>query len=293
MSLLSPTVVLTSLANGVMLGGLYALVALGLTLIFGVLKIINFAHGSLMMLSMYATFWLATALGVDPYLSLLATVPAGFVLGYAIQRGLIAAVLDAPEHNQLLMTLGLALVLDNLALAVFKADPRTLLVAYSQTTVPVGPLRLNLPRLLAFGGAVVVTGLVAVFLRKTELGRALRAAAEERDGAALVGIPVARVYAVAFGIGSACVAAAGTMAVPFFYVAPDVGNTFVITAFVVVVLGGLGSFTGALLGGLVVGVVESLGGLLVHGSLAQIGIFGLFIVILLVKPSGLLGARHA
>ncbi len=290
---MSAEVVLSSLANGVMLGGLYALIALGLTLIFGVMKVINFAHGSLMMLAMYATFWLATVLRLDPYLSLLLTVPAGFALGYAVQRVVIAPVLRDAEHNQLLMTLGLALFLDNLALVVFKADPRTLLTTYSQSTVALGALRLNLPRLLAFGGALLITALLALFLRTTDLGRALRAAAEERDGAALVGIPVRRVYAIAFGLGSACVAAAGTMAVPFFYVSPEVGNTFVITAFVVVVLGGLGSFTGALLGGLLVGVVESLGGLFVHGSLAQIGIFLLFILVLLVRPAGLLGARHA
>ncbi len=289
---MNPEILLASLANGVMLGGLYALIALGLTLIFGVMRIINFAHGSLMVLAMYATFWLATTFGLDPYLSLLLTVPGAFALGYGVQRAVITPVLSAPEHNQLLMTLGLALFLDNLVLVVFKADPRTLLVAYSQTTVPLGPLRLNLPRLLAFAGAVVVAALLGLFLRATDLGRALRAAAEERDGAALVGIPVPRVYAIAFGLGSACVAAAGTMAVPFFYVAPEVGNTFVITAFVVVVLGGLGSFAGALLGGVLVGVVESLGGLFLHGSLAQIGIFVLFILVLLVRPSGLLGASH-
>lgn len=156
-----------------------------------------------------------------------------------------------------------------------------------------GPLRLNLPRLLAFAGALAVTAALALFLKVTVLGRAVRAAAEERDGAALVGIPVRRVYALAFGLGSACVAAAGTLAVPFFYVSPEVGNTFVITAFVVVVLGGLGSFPGALLGGLAVGVVESLGGLFLHGSLAQIGVFLLFILVLLVRPTGLLGTAHA
>jgi branched-chain amino acid transport system permease protein len=286
-------IVLTSLANGVMLGGLYALVALGLTLIFGVMRIINFAHGSLMMLAMYATFWLATRAGLDPYLALAVTVPAGFAAGWGLQRLAIAPVLAAPEHSQLLMTLGLALFLDNLALALFTADPRTLLTPYSAATVPLGPLRLNLPRLLAFAGALAITGALALFLRLTVLGKALRAAAEERDGAALVGIPVRRVYALAFGLGSACVAAAGTLALPFFYVSPEVGNTFVITAFVVVVLGGLGSFPGALLGGLAVGVVESLGGLVLHGSLAQIGVFLLFILVLLVRPTGILGRAHA
>ena len=289
---MSSEVVLSSLVNGILLGGLYALVALGLTLIFGVMKVINFAHGSLMMLAMYATFSLASRFGIDPYLSLVLTVPAGFALGYLVQRAVIAPVLGGAEHNQLLMTLGLALFLDNLALATFTADPRTLLVAYSQHTVPLGPLRLNVPRVLAFAGAIAITAALAVFLKKTDLGKALRAAAEEREGAALVGIPVGRVHAVAFGLGSACVAAAGTMAVPFFYVSPDVGNTFVITAFVVVVLGGLGSFPGALLGGFLVGVVESLGGLFLHGSLAQIGIFALFILVLLVRPTGLLGARQ-
>ena len=289
---MSSEVVLSSLVNGILLGWLYALVALGLTLIFGVMKVINFAHGSLMMLAMYATFSLASRFGVDPYVSLLLTVPAGFGLGYAIERSVIAPVLGAAEHNQLLMTLGLALFLDNFALVLFKADPRTLLVSYSQQTIPLGPLRLNLPRVLAFAGALAITAALALFLKKTDLGKALRAAAEEREGAALVGIPVPRVHAVAFGLGTACVAAAGTMAVPFFYVSPEVGNTFVITAFVVVVLGGLGSFPGALLGGLLVGVVESLGGLFLHGSLAQIGIFALFILVLLVRPTGLLGARQ-
>lgn len=290
---MSGAVVLSSLANGVMLGGLYALVALGLTLIFGVMKIINFAHGALMMWAMYASFWLAKLGGVDPYLSLAVTLPLGFAVGYAIQRAVITPVLEAPEHNQLLMTLGLALFLENLALLTFKADPRTLLVSYSQASVSLGPILLSLPRLLAFAGALAVTLLLFLFLKFTDLGKALRAAAEERDGAALVGIPVQRVYAVAFGIGTACVAAAGAMAVPFFYVSPEVGNTLVITAFVVVVLGGMGSFAGALAGGLLVGVVESLGGLFVHGSLAQIGIFALFILVLLFKPSGLLGAPSA
>jgi branched-chain amino acid transport system permease protein len=289
---MSLDIVLSSLANGVMLGGLYALIALGLTLIFGVMRVINFAHGSFMMLAMYATFWLASGgAGIDPYVSLAFTVPAGFVLGYVIERAVIARAAGGAEHSQLLMTLGLALLLDNLALVLFTGDPRTLQVAYSGATVALGPVRLNLPRLLAFGGAVLITTLLAVFLKVTLLGKALRAAAEERDGAALVGIPVRRAHAVAFGIGVACVAGAGTMAVPFFYVSPDVGNTFVITAFVVVVLGGLGSFAGALLGGVLVGIVESLGGLFLHGSLAQIGIFALFIVVLLVRPSGLLGAR--
>ncbi len=290
---MSAVAVLSSLANGIMQGGLYALVALGLTLIFGVMKIINFAHGALMMWSMYASFWLARGLGVDPYLSLLLTLPAGFALGWVIQRVVIAPVLEAPEHNQLLMTLGLALFLENLALLAFKADPRTLIVAYSQATVPLGPVLLNLPRLLAFAGALGATAALLLFLKHTDLGKALRAAAEERDGAALVGIPVGKVYAVAFGIGTACVTVAGAMAVPFFYVSPEVGNGFVITAFVVVVLGGMGSFAGALVGGLLVGVVESLGGLFLHGSLAQIGIFALFILVLLVRPTGLLGGPHA
>lgn len=290
---MDPVTVLSSLANGLMQGGLYALVALGLTLIFGVMRIINFAHGALMMWAMYASFWLAVLLGIDPYLSLLVILPAGFAVGWAIQRVVITPVLEAPVHNQLLMTLGLALFLENLALLAFKADPRTLIVAYSQATVALGPVILNLPRLLAFAGALLATAALLLFLRHTDLGKALRAAAEERDGAALVGIPVGKVYAVAFGIGTACVTAAGTMAVPFFYVSPEVGNTFVIIAFVVVVLGGMGSFAGAFVGGLLIGVVESLGGLFVHGSLAQLGIFALFILVLLVKPNGLLGGSHA
>jgi branched-chain amino acid transport system permease protein len=277
--------------SGLLIGGVYALVALGLTLIFGVMRIINFAHGTLMMLGMYATFYLHTRVGIDPYLSVFLVGPAFFLAGVALERGLIEPNLGAPESNQLLLTLGIALFLENAALALFSPDYRSIRLPWASRAFLLGEVVVNLPRLIAFACSIVLAIALWLFLRHTDVGKAIRAAAEEREGALLVGIDIRRLYGVAFGLGSAVVAVAGSLVTPFLYVAPDVGDVFNILAFVIVVLGGMGSFVGALLGGLLVGLTESLGAAVLPGSLKQLPIFVLFVLILLFRPTGLFGRR--
>jgi branched-chain amino acid transport system permease protein len=280
---------LQSIVNGILMGGVYGLVAIGLSLIFGVMKIINFAHGSLMMLGMFTTYWLYVLLGLDPYLSLLLSIPCLFVVGLLIERFLIAQVLDAPAHNQLLLTLGISLFIENFALLLWTPNFRTLEVTYLRKAAMVGSVMISLPKLVAFIFAIILTILLYCFLKGTDMGKAIRAASEEREGALTVGINLRRIYYVAFGIGAACVGAAGTLTAPFFYVNPHVGGIFVITAFVVVVLGGMGNFIGALVGGLIIGLAESVGAAFVPGQLKQFIIYFIFILVLLFKPEGLFG----
>ena len=284
-------IVFASVLNGVTTGAVYALIALGLTLIYGVLHIINFAHGAALMVALYAVYLLKTQFGIDPYLALPIVVPGMFVLGYALQRGIINRAGHGKDENILLVTLGLAIVLENAALLVFKSDTRTIETAYTLTTVAIGPAMIALPKLVAFGGALAASALLLLILTRTDLGRAIRAVAKEKHGAKLMGIDVDHVYAMCFGIGLACLGAAACFLLPTYYVNPQVGAGFVTVAFTIVVLGGMGSFVGALVGGLLIGVVESLGGLYLGESLGQIGIFAVFIAVLLFRPQGLFGAR--
>jgi branched-chain amino acid transport system permease protein len=277
--------------NGLTTGAVYALVALGLTLIYGVLHIINFAHGAALMMALYGVYFLKASFGLDPYLALPIMVPVMFVAGYALQRGIINRASHGKDENILLVTLGLSIVLENLALLAFKSDTRTIDTSYSLTTVAIGPAMIAITKLVAFAGALVASGLLLWVVRGTDLGRAIRAVAREKQGARLVGIDVDHVYAMSFGIGLACLGAAACFLLPAYYVNPLVGNGFVLVAFTIVVLGGMGSFAGALAGGLLIGVVESLGGLWFGESLGQIGIFLLFIAVLLFRPQGLFGAK--
>ena len=283
---------LQAVVSGLLLGGVYGLVASGLTLIFGVLRIINFAHGAVMMLAMYASYWLWVGAGLDPYLSVLVTAPVFFALGMAIERLVIEPNRDAAEHNQLLLTLGLALFVENLALVLWQGDFRTLRVPYANASFVIGEALVEVSRLVAAAGAVAIALALLAFLRRTDTGKAIRALAEEREGAMLVGIDVGKIRAVAFGIGCACAAVAGALITPFFYIAPDVGESFNIMAFVVVVLGGMGNFMGALLGGLLVGLAESLGAALLPGSLKQLVVFAIFVLVLLFRPQGLFGGAR-
>ncbi len=289
--MLSFDVLFPSVLNGLTTGAVYALVALGLTLIYGVLHIVNFAHGASLMVALYGVYLLKVHVGIDPYLALPIMVPAMFGLGYALQRGVINRASHGKDENILLVTLGLSIVLENLALMAFKSDTRTIETAYTLSVVPIGPAMIALPKLVAFGGALAASAVLLWIVTRTDLGRAIRAVAKEKQGAKLMGIDVDHVYAMSFGIGLACLGAAACFLLPAYYVNPQVGGGFVLVAFTIVVLGGMGSFAGALVGGLLIGVVESLGGLFLGESLGQIGIFAIFIAVLLFRPQGLFGAR--
>ena len=280
-----------SLLNGLTTGAVYALVALGLTLIYGVLHIINFAHGAALMLAMYGVYLLRSRLGWDPYLSLPVMVAAMFAFGYALQRLIINRASHGKDENILLVTLGLAIVMENLALLTFSADTRSIDTAYTLSTVAIGPAMIALPKLIAFGGALAVAAVLLWIVRGTQLGRAIRAVAQEKQGAKLMGIDVEHAYAMSYGIGLACLGAAASFLLPAYYVNPQVGSGFVLVAFTIVVLGGMGSFSGALIGGLLIGVVESIGGLFLGDSLGQVGIYLIFIAVLLFRPRGLFGDR--
>ena len=289
--MLESGILFSAVLNGLTTGAVYALVALGLTLIYGVLHIINFAHGASLMLALYAVWLLKDKFGIDPYLALVGVVPGMFAFGYALQRIVINRASHGKDENILLVTLGIAIVMENLALLLFKSDTRTIDTAYTLTTVPIGPAMIALPKLIAFAGALAVSALMLLLMKRTDLGRAIRAVAGEKQGARLMGIDVDHVYAMSFGIGLACLGAAACFLLPAYYVNPQVGSGFVLVAFTIVVLGGMGSFAGALVGGLLVGVVESVGGLYFGESLGQVGIFAIFIGVLLLRPQGLFGAK--
>jgi branched-chain amino acid transport system permease protein len=289
--MLSPVILIPAILNGLMTGAVYALVALGLTLIYGVLHIINFAHGALLTAAMFAAFFANRWLGLDPYVAAIFLTPLFFALGYALQRFVIGPAAHGEDRNILLVTLGLAVVIENALLYCFRADTRTIDVPYGFDTVQLGPAFLAVPRVVAFVAVIAVTLALWLIMRFSDTGKAIRAVAKEKLGAELAGIDVAHVYAVTFGLGTACLAVAACLLMPSYYVNPSAGNAFVLIAFTIVVLGGMGSVAGALVGGLFVGVVESLSGLWLGESLGQIGIFVMFILVLLFRPSGLFGER--
>ena len=289
--MLDSAILFPSFVNGLTTGAIYALIALGLTLIYGVLHIINFAHGAALMMAMYGVYFLFTKFGIDPYWALPIMVPVMFAAGYLVYRFVIGRASHGKDENILLVTLGLSIALENLALVLFKADTRTIDTAYTLTTLNVFGVNLALTKLVSFFGALALTGALLLIVGKTSLGRAIRACAKERHGAKVVGIDVEHIFAMSFGIGLACLGAAACLHLPAYYVNPTVGNGFVLIAFTIVVLGGMGSFTGALLGGFIIGVVESIGGLVLGESLGQIGIFLIFIAVLLFRPQGLFGAK--
>ena len=291
MSVLSSAILFPAVLNGLLTGAVYALVALGLTLIYGVLHIINFAHGALLSAAMFAAFFAFRLLGIDPYVAVFLLAPLFFAFGYALQRFIIGPASHRNDRNMLLVTLGIAVVIENALLYAFRADTRTIDVPYAFETVNFGFTFLAVPRVIGFAAVFVVALALWLIMNCTDIGRAIRAVAKERLGAELVGIDVAHVYAMTFGLGTACVAVAACLLIPNYYVNPSVGNAFVLVAFTIVVLGGMGSVPGALIGALLIGVVESLSGLLLGESLGQVGIFVIFIAVLLVRPNGLFGAR--
>jgi branched-chain amino acid transport system permease protein len=285
------TVIMQAFVSGFLNGGIYALVAIGLTLIWGVMNIVNFAHGSMMMLGMYISYWLFAIMGIDPYLSLLFSIPCLYFFGVVVQKYLVAPVLGRQPFIQVVLTLGLMLVLENMVTIIFSPDYRSVTVSYGFTTFDIFGVRLHLTRLIACVAAIMFTLSLYLFLKKTDLGKAIRAASQQKEGAMLAGVDVAKINRIAFGIGAASVGAAGSLIIPFLYAEPHVGLVYVIIAFVIVVMGGFGNFVGALIAGLVIGVAESLGGIFMPGSTKHVITFGLFILVLLFKPTGLLGTK--
>ncbi|MFH1033380.1 MAG: branched-chain amino acid ABC transporter permease [Pseudomonadota bacterium] len=280
------------LIQGILLGGIYGLTAVGLSLIFGVMGVINFAHGQMMVLGMYISYWILVLLGLDPYLSLPLAAAAVFVLGYVLQATVVNRILDFPEAMQVVPLVALGLVLENLALLWWGPDPRSPSTALSLATFRLGSATVDVSRLIAFLLAIAFTVFLVLFLKKSAIGKRIRAAADNRLGAQLVGIKVDRINNIAFGLGAATTGAAGALMLPLMPVSPYLGHDFTTTAFVVVILGGMGNLLGALVGGLILGVTESLATLVLPATLKQVVSFGLLVIIMLYKPQGLFGGRR-
>ena len=290
---MDPTLVGQGLLSGFLFGGVYSLMAVGLTLIFGVMRVVNFAHGDMMVWGMYLAWLLSTRSGIDPYVGFVVCAAALFLLGFAVQRALVDRIVDAPHEMQILLMLGVALVLENAALAVFGPDPARVRSPVSQATVWLGPIFVDLARLLTFGIAIALTGALWLFLARTDLGRTMRAAADNPYGARVIGADVRRVYAAAFGVGAACVGAAGALVSPILPFQPTSGLGLSVTSFNIVIIGGMGSLPGAFVGGILVSVAESMGAVFLSPSMKELVSFGLLIAILLFRPAGLFGKPAA
>ncbi|MCG7360402.1 branched-chain amino acid ABC transporter permease [Roseomonas sp. ACRSG] len=276
--------------NGLMLGGLFAIISVGLTLIFGIIRLVNFAHGELLMVGMYLTWIGATKLGVHPYLLAPPVVLVLFVLGLLIQRFILQPLLEARDaHVQIFATVGLSTALINLALLVFGADLYATPSSGVRDSISFGPYRVLVGQLVMFVCGILVVTALHLFMERSYLGRAIRATAQHRAAAQLMGVDVKRIYMVTFGIGAACVGLAAVLVAPIYPTSPTVGTYFVLTAFVVVVLGGMGSLHGAFVGALIIGLVDSLSGFYIAPDLKEVVIFALFIGILLLRPTGLFG----
>jgi branched-chain amino acid transport system permease protein len=278
-----------AIVNGLLIGGIYALVSIGVTLIFGVVKIVNFAQGEFVMIGMYISFFLATRFGIDPLLSLVVSMPVLFVVGVLLQHFLIRRVLGLGDMPQIFLTFALSLLLLNVALLSFTANYRTVQTSYTETAIHLGPLYVPVAKLIAFAVAMVLSGALWTFLRATDLGKAMRASAQNRDVAMLMGINPDRVFAVAVGVALALAGAAGSLLMPFYPAYPLVGQVFVLMAFVAVVLGTLGNVTGALIASLMMGVAESLGIQFVGADSGLIVVFLMLLATLAFRPNGLFG----
>lgn len=277
------------IVSGILIGGVYGLMSIGLTLIFGVLRIVNFAQGEFIMLAMFGAFWLNQWFGIDPYVSILIVAPLVYLLGIATERLVVRPILHAPHAMQIFATFAVSVILQNLALTLWGPDYRSVQTAYSTTSFMVGDVSIAATSLFAFITALAMAAMLIVFLNKTREGRALRAMVQNRYAASLMGINTERLNRVAFGVGVACAAVAGCILTPIYYTFPGAGIDLIITAFVVVVLGGLGSVAGAIVGGLVIGITQTLTGFFISVEFKDLIALGLFLVILLVRPQGLFG----
>jgi branched-chain amino acid transport system permease protein len=288
---LSFDLVVNVLIAGTLTGLVYGLMALGLSVIFGVVRVVNFAHGELMTVAMYAATVLFAMLGLDPFIVALPVAAAFFVFGYLLQRALINPFITRPEHSQFMLLVAVAIILVNALLMVFGPDARNVQVDYQLDSFEIGKILIDKARLYAAGAAVATAVGLFLFFRKTKTGKAIRACADNYLGAKVVGLDVKKYYAITFGLGSACVAIAGCAMVLLVDVTPPLGPYYTLLAFVIVIVGGLGSMGGALLGGVLIGVSEALAGLFIAPSAKSMFSFGLLILVLLFRPQGLLGKR--
>ena len=276
---------------GVLTGLVYGLMALGLSVIFGVVRVVNFAHGEMMTIAMYATVVLFAAFKLDPFLAVVPVAAAFFVFGYALQTAIINPFITRPEHSQFMLVLAIAIIMVNGLLMAFGPDARNVQVDYQLESFALGPILIDKARLFAAGTALAVSAGLFAFFRFARIGKAIRACADNYLGARVVGLDVKRYYAFTFGLGSACVAVAGCMMILLVDVSPALGPAYTLLAFVIVIVGGLGSMGGALLGGVLIGVSEALAGLFITPSAKSMFSFGLLILVLLFRPQGLLGKK--
>jgi branched-chain amino acid transport system permease protein len=277
--------------SGILTGLVYGLMALGLSVIFGVVRVVNFAHGEMMTIAMYAATVLFAALKLDPFVAMLPVAAAFFVFGYALQAGLINPFITRPEHSQFMLLVAVAIILVNAMLMIFGPDARNVQVDYQLESFELGPLLIDKARLFAAAAALIAASGLFAFFRYTLTGKAIRACADNYLGAKVVGLNVKHLYSLTFGLGSVCVAIAGCAMVLLVDVTPPLGPYYTLLAFVIVIVGGLGSMGGALLGGVLIGVSEALAGLFIAPSAKSMFSFGLLILVLLLRPQGLLGRR--
>jgi branched-chain amino acid transport system permease protein len=286
---ITPVMLGQVIVSGLLAGALYAMVALGLGLIFGVMRVLNVAHGPLLMLGAYITYWLFSAIGLNPYLSLLVSMPVVFVIGVALQHFLVRRVVDAPELSSLLLTFGISIALVNVAQIAFTSDLRS--VEFITGSFLIGPFAFSKARVIACLFAAGITALAFLFLQRTRLGKAIRAVSQSREVAQVCGIDVHRIHMLAFGLASALAAAGGTLMTVMVAIQPEMGAVYTFKSFLVIVLGGAGNYPGALLGGLLLGLVEQLASLFLTTQVNEAVAYVLLVLVLLLRPTGLLGGR--
>jgi branched-chain amino acid transport system permease protein len=286
---ITPAMVGQVVISGLLAGALYAMVALGLGLIFGVMRVLNVAHGTLLMLGAYTTFWLFHWFGLNPYLSLLVSMPALFLVGVVLQRLLVRRVVDAPELSSLLLMFGVGIALVNVTQLAFTSDLRS--VEYLTGSFVLGPFAFSKSRVIAFAFAMAITAVAFWFLQKTRLGKALRAVSQSREVAQVCGVNVQRIHMLAFGLASALAAAGGTLVAVMVAIQPEMGQVYTFKSFLVIVLGGAGNYPGALVGGLLLGLVEQLSSLFLTTQVNEAVAYVLLVLVLLVRPTGLFKGR--
>ncbi len=286
----TPAMLAQVVVSGILSGAIYAMVALGLALIFGVMRVINIAHGPLLMLGAYTTYLLYDRFMLNPYASLVVSMPLVFLLGVLLERTLVFRVVDAPELSSLLLTFGMSIMLINLAQLAFTSDLRS--VEYLTGSYLVGPVAISKSRLVAFVFALVITGAAFLFLQRTRLGKAIRATSQSREVALVCGIDVGRIHMLAFGVAAALAAAGGSLVAVMVAIQPEMGQTYTFKSFLVIVLGGAGNYPGAFVGGLLLGLIEQLASLVLSAQLSEAVAYALLVLVLLVRPTGLLGGRQ-